>query len=818
MVFLTSLGGTLAQGGKFADFEVPILPTDEVQPQIVYVSGTAIGDGSTVDAPMLITTALAAIGTTIDTFCELRLVPGIHRPASLVDGWSIPTSGTSNTYRVILTSADDTNRGIVRMSLSQFEGGSPGTPLTSWTLMTVLAFANGTAAPSLGSTTTGVTSGATGTVRKVVLVSGSWGGGTAAGWLILQPGSGTFGTESVGYANITAQGANTTVYRSTSTVQAVSGSMRSVGGHIPLGGDWYPLVHVRADDTSIWQTNERYNNLADSRWYTGPMVMGDSDQGHVWIRLNDPDPVEMVGKPTVSTGTTDPNQHDLRLYFNDSTAFVTTVAENIMLDGIDFEDVYMAFRSQAALDNLTIRNTVSRVGYYLSRLGDGDNLLVEDNVCDGHLGKPEHWLSWIDVKGGYTQAELVRKCFLQTEGSNIVVRRNSFHGFFDGILSGVCDTIDVYDNDSFILDDMFQTYVTNINVSIYRNDCLGAGPSPDGAGTGTGTDPNHQWFDNIFDPSRRPFFLGRKNSMVSGAPEGIGTAPCISSHGADTDLDAYLLFGSNPANNDTVTIAGTVVTFKSAAPGANEVLIGATAADSRTALVTWVNANLAGVKAYSDAFGATPAAFFYDAAPPIASTITVASGTAAITTTAATTTNYRFPRKIMSNSFFFPADSLVTSFLNLTMFNATAWNENGQHLLLKNLIFVETAFMPLARDVLPQFDDQIIDWQRIYRTSVGSGAGAHYRQVKGSGGYNTTGAATVAAWQASSGFTDSQVHYAPGWDANTTEVVAASKAVVVDADYKPLIAGAQTGAPDLTSYALHSEYDPTKPYFGAVAP
>lgn len=53
-----------------------------------------------------------------------------------------------------------------------------------------------------------------------------------------------------------------------------------------------------------------------------------------------------------------------------------------------------------------------------------------------------------------------------------------------------------------------------------------------------------------------------------------------------------ITFAGNPANNDTVTLNGTVVTFKAAGPVGNQVLIGGTLALTLTALAAFLNASV----------------------------------------------------------------------------------------------------------------------------------------------------------------------------------------------------------------------------------
>lgn len=54
----------------------------------------------------------------------------------------------------------------------------------------------------------------------------------------------------------------------------------------------------------------------------------------------------------------------------------------------------------------------------------------------------------------------------------------------------------------------------------------------------------------------------------------------------------YVTFAGNPANNDTITIGGTVVTFKAAGPVGNQVLIGANLAATLVNLATFLNASV----------------------------------------------------------------------------------------------------------------------------------------------------------------------------------------------------------------------------------
>lgn len=109
------------------------------------------------------------------------------------------------------------NVGEVKMF--SFGGESP----TTYANMTarMRAFTNGSARPSRGDTITGATSGATATVIGAVTTSGTWAGGTAAGFLFVELQTGTFQSENLN---------NTTT--TTNTVMAIGGdtSAGATGG------------------------------------------------------------------------------------------------------------------------------------------------------------------------------------------------------------------------------------------------------------------------------------------------------------------------------------------------------------------------------------------------------------------------------------------------------------------------------------------------------------------------------------------------------------------------------------------------------------
>lgn len=96
-----------------------------------------------------------------------------------------------------------------------------------------LAFTTGTAEIFVGNTVTGLTSGATGVVARVVLQSGTWTGGTAAGRLVFSSTSGTFQASE----NLQVSAANKAVASGPATVISLSpnGRFEIVIGNIGGG-------------------------------------------------------------------------------------------------------------------------------------------------------------------------------------------------------------------------------------------------------------------------------------------------------------------------------------------------------------------------------------------------------------------------------------------------------------------------------------------------------------------------------------------------------------------------------------------------------
>lgn len=106
---------------------------------------------------------------------------------------------------------------------------------SGWTKVNLgwrLSFSTGTVAIQEGQTVTGATSGATGVVARVVLQSGSWGAGTAAGVLILSATTGTFSGENL---NVSASPVAATTGGASAITLNPNGRVQSVIGNFGAG-------------------------------------------------------------------------------------------------------------------------------------------------------------------------------------------------------------------------------------------------------------------------------------------------------------------------------------------------------------------------------------------------------------------------------------------------------------------------------------------------------------------------------------------------------------------------------------------------------
>lgn len=117
--------------------------------------------------------------------------------------------------------------------------------------------------------------------------------------------------------------------------------------------------------------------------------------------------------------------------------------------------------------------------------------------------------------------------------------------------------------------------------------------------------------------------------------------------GAGVKATGSLTLASNPANNDTITVNGTVITFKSASPTGNQVLIGGTALQTAANLQLFLQ-NSADVNLDDATYVRTSnvIAITYKLIGVGGNSFTLVSGTASVTVSGATLTGGAVPSSV----------------------------------------------------------------------------------------------------------------------------------------------------------------------------
>lgn len=321
--------------------------------------------------------------------------------------------------------------------------------------------------------------------------------------------------------------APTSTYRTTAATYGVA----KQGGHIQLGGKWYPLAtHQTLAD--LMATTQVYN--PSTNFYLGPGVAEDSADGRIYIRLTEVDPAVQFGRVCPTLGSQNPASHTIKLCGSQRYGIIGT-GDHLVFDGFICNDFYSQF--QVIGDGLVFRNISGRFIAAGFRTGAVNGLKVDTCTFNGLMDPTDWWVAWLDCKGGRTIADEVRKAGCNIDGSSdIEIVDCNFTGLFDGILASVGPThhVEVHGCTFDTWDDAWQMYSDLYEINFHNNTCLGAGPSHDRSGDSSpnvspGTVYIHH---NVIDTTERLILWGRSGSEPTGNPYGFGESIAVSSHGA----------------------------------------------------------------------------------------------------------------------------------------------------------------------------------------------------------------------------------------------------------------------------------------------
>lgn len=164
-----------------------------------------------------------------------------------------------------------------------------GTIITKGVMFEVVAFTSGSLEIFAGDTITGLTNtGVSGVVDQVILDSGSWAGGDAAGWLVFKAAAvnGTFGSEN---AEVNDSGDNdltvaAEVQKGVNIDTEVASATTTAGVQAYYGDadNGYPAGFTVGSGVSVNGALLFFQASASDPLYTEPTVAGVTQQAGVW--------------------------------------------------------------------------------------------------------------------------------------------------------------------------------------------------------------------------------------------------------------------------------------------------------------------------------------------------------------------------------------------------------------------------------------------------------------------------------------------------------------------------------------------------------
>lgn len=171
---------------------------------------------------------------------------------------------------------------------------------------------------------------------------------------------------------------------------------------------------------------------ADGVDYLGPGLYWDRIDGHLYVRLDPPDPRLLHGRSLGNPGEPDPRRHRLHIG-GSATGLRLADARHVVVDGLDLRHFRrpLVLADAAAITLRNLRLVPGRTGVLLDDGARGialDGLLIEG-------GFPA-WIAWRDLKdppqpaAGLKLAGLILRAV-----SDVTVTRSCFRDLFDGILA-----------------------------------------------------------------------------------------------------------------------------------------------------------------------------------------------------------------------------------------------------------------------------------------------------------------------------------------------------------------------------------------------
>ena len=236
----------------------------------------------------------------------------------------------------------------------------------------------------------------------------------------------------------------------------------------------YPDLEAIAAEATTWEESGRY--------YIGPGLHWNREDGHLYVRLQPPDPRAIHGR--VFDIPSDPDPRRNRLFIgNQLSGLRLEGVRGLVLEGLAIRHFLrpLDVQSGALVSLIDLEITPGRTG-----------VLIEEDVRDLALrgvtfdaGFPA-WASWRDVKSGPRVAAALKLSgvILRSGGECISITGSRFLDVFDGVTAaGSPERLSVRHNVfDRVIDDALQLGTAAAHVEFAYNLVFGPGPSHHGSG------------------------------------------------------------------------------------------------------------------------------------------------------------------------------------------------------------------------------------------------------------------------------------------------------------------------------------------------
>lgn len=267
-------------------------------------------------------------------------------------------------------------------------------------------------------------------------------------------------------------------------------------------------LNVYSDYERLIATRQSWSK--EQPFYVGPGVHH-SEDGHLYIRLERPDPAAIFMEPDVverlPPASVDPNENRLHIGTLSTGMQFLKKARHVTVEGLDFEMQRYCLRIKDS-SFLTFRNFTIRCGKWAMTIADSHDITVDGVAFE--LNIPS-WISWSDVKSKPKPAGSLKGTGIAIDDGvfNVEIARSRFVDVFDGVVAVSKDLhhMRVHHNFFTTKDDALQLGTSTSDIEFDHNLVIGPGPSHHG--TGNAAEPGKKYFHhNIIDASR-PILWGR---------------------------------------------------------------------------------------------------------------------------------------------------------------------------------------------------------------------------------------------------------------------------------------------------------------------